>query len=116
MIRTALAMLATCTAAHADPSHHWGGSSATLSPGPGVPLAYVDVINRLTSGHNMVLEFTLDLGGFEVAVTVTHGNGDLPDRYEVVPPEGYIAVPMMIDLDEGSTGRIAIYSADGVGT
>ena len=114
-MKTILALLAMATAAHADPSRNWGGSSATLSAGPGTPMAYVDFVNRLTSGHALFMAFTLDLGGFEVEIDVDHGPGDAPDRYTITPPEGFIAVPQIIDVDEGETGRVAIYRADGVG-
>jgi len=114
MIRTALAILATCTAAHAGPVHHWGGSNATLSARPGVPLAYVDFTNRLTNSLPD-LAFTLDLGGFEVEVIVTNTPGRLPDTYQVIPPEGYIAIPQILEVEEDGTGRVAIYRMDGVG-
>ena len=119
---TAKGLMALCLAlgffipaANAAPVHTWGGSSATLSPGPDIPLAYVDCVNRLTSDHDPVLRFTLDLGGFEVGVIVVHGSGNIPDTYTITPPEGFIAVPPVIEVQEGATGRIAIFSADGVG-
>ena len=114
MIRI-LALIAMTTAAHADPSRNWGGSSATLSAGPGTPMAYVDFVNRLTVVNEMFMAFTLDLGGFDVEIDVDHGPGDAPDRYTITPPEGFIAVPQIIEVDEGDTGRVAIYRADGVG-
>jgi hypothetical protein len=117
MIRTALAMLATCTAANAEPQAKWQASTATLSAGPGNPIAYVDFTNGPDWGAGDT-RMTLDLGGFEVVViaTVTMGmGGNPPDVYEVIPPEGYIAVPNILEVDENATGRVAIYSADGVG-
>ena len=63
----------------------------------------------------MVLAFELALGGFEVAVRVEHGAGDIPDRFTVVPPAGYIAVPSFLDVGEHDQGVILIFSVDGVG-
>ena len=101
-------------AVQADPSHHWGGSSATLRAGPGHPFAVVDCVNRLTGGHDSLLRFVLDLGGYPVAVTVWQGPGDQPDTYTVTPPPGFIAVPQVLTLDENTDGQVLIFVVDGV--
>jgi hypothetical protein len=101
-------------AVQADPSHHWGGSSATLRAGPGHPFATVDCVNRLTGGHDSLLRFVLDLGGYPVAVTVWQGPGDQPDTYTVTPPPGFIAVPQVLTLDENTDGQVLIFVVDGV--
>jgi hypothetical protein len=94
---------------------HWGGSSAMLAPAEGAAVARVICVNRLTSGHAMVLEFPLALGGFGVTVLVEHGAGDVPDRFTVVPPDGFIAVPAFVDVGEHDQGEILIFSVAGVG-
>ena len=102
------------TAAYADPSHHWAGSTATLVHGTGAAVAHVDFTNRL-GGAVPHMRFTLDLGGLAVDVIVNNRPGDEPDVYEVIAPEGLLAIPPVIEVDEDGTGRISIYSADGVG-
>lgn len=110
----AAALLASPAMAE-SPAKHWGGSSAILTPGEGHAVARVLCINRLTSGHGMALTFDLALGGFSVAVRVDHGAGDIPDRYTVTPPPGYIAVPPYVDVGEHDEAVIMIFSVEGVG-
>ena len=61
------------------------------------------------------MRFTIDLGGLAVDVIVDNQPGDQPDVYEVIAPEGLLAIPPIIEVDEDGTGRISIYSAMGVG-
>ncbi len=111
----AAALLLT-TPAFAAPSYNWGGSSATLVMGPGVPVATVICHNEMTGGQGGQGEdFTLSVGAFEVQVSVWQEWGDVPDRYTVTPPEGYVAVPQFIDVDENGTAEIQIYSMEGFG-
>ncbi len=109
------AALLLATPAFAAPSYNWGGSSATLVMGPGVPVATVICNNRMTSGPGQGEDFTLSVGAFEVQVSVWQEWGDVPDRYTVTPPEGYVAVPQFIDVDENGTAEIQIYSMEGFG-
>ena len=108
------ALILAATPAIADPSYDWGGSSAALVAGPGHPLAYVDCVNELTTTTGE-LDFALNLGGFVVVMKVQQRNGDLPDLYIAHPPEGYIAVPRSILIEEGSKARISIFSTEGTG-
>jgi hypothetical protein len=86
--------------ADAPAVQHWGGSSAMLVPGDGAAVR---------------LDFRLALRGFEVVVRVDHGAGDMPDRFTVVPPAGFIAVPAFVDVGEHDQGVILIFSVEGVG-
>lgn len=99
-------------AAFAEPSHDWGGSSATLSHGTGDAVAEVECVNRITSGPSL-LSFTLTLDGFEVAVIVEQGDGDIPDRYTVTPPPGYVAIPPSVTVAEHDSATILIFLSDG---
>ena len=100
-------------AAFAEPSHDWGGSSATLAHGEGDAIAQVECVNRLTKGRDTFLHFTLDLDGLSVAVTVEQGGGDIPDRYTVTPPAGYVAVPPSVTVAENDSATILIFLSDG---
>jgi hypothetical protein len=99
-------------AAFADVSHHWAGSTATLIPGTGAAVAHVDFTNRLV-GAVPHMRFTLDLGGLAVEVIVNNRPGNQPDVYEVIAPDGFLAIPPIIEVDEDGAGRISIYSALG---
>ena len=113
---TALALSALPGAA--ETVHSWGvspSSSATLAPGTGIVVAMVLCVNRLTNGHDSLLVFSLDLHGFTVEVTVDHGDHTYPDIFAVTPPEGYIAVPPSVSVEEGETAVILIFAADGAG-
>lgn len=100
-------------AALAEPTHDWGGSSATLSHGTGDAVAEVECVNRLTAGGATVLHFALTLDGFAVSVTVEQGHGDIPDTYAVTAPTGYVAVPPSVTVAENDSATIRIFLADG---
>ncbi|EYD77817.1 hypothetical protein Rumeso_00544 [Rubellimicrobium mesophilum DSM 19309] len=68
-------------------------------------------VNELTLGNPLQMFFALSVNGLRVDVEVSNGVGDVPDVVTVHPPMGYVAVPESIEVDEGSTGRIAILYA-----
>lgn len=45
----------------------------------------------------------------KIIVHIHEEDGDIPDWFEVVPPQGYIAIPNIIHVDEESSGVIRIY-------
>lgn len=99
------------------PAHHgdalvWPlGSAVRLQPAPAPAVAQVTFTNLLE--HGTVTEAaTLSIDGLSVSVVASVGNGMADDVIEVTPPEGYIAVPEVLDVPEGATGTILIYRAD----
>ena len=66
---------------------------------------------ELTLGNPLQMFFVLSINGLRVDVEVSNGVGDAPDVITVHPPAGFVAVPESIEVDEGSTGRIAIHHA-----
>ena len=91
----------------------WGGSSATLNP-DATAFARVDCVNRMTSGTSPHLAFTLDMDGLTVGVTVEQGLGNAPDVYAVTVPDGFVAIPPSLTLDEDSAGVILIYETGAI--
>ena len=86
-------------------------SSATLVPVYGQPhAAEVLLVNRLTlaTGQEVVVR-ELVADGLHVGVNVTLGPGDVPDNYFLEVPDGYVAVPNYIDVEEGEDRKVLIF-------
>jgi len=83
-------------------THHWGASYIEFDG--------VNVIlnNELTSGGE--LDFNIDMteGGVTIKVVIMQGQGDIPDTVYVIPPEGYIALPETITVEETEKGTIMV--------
>ena len=122
MIRTILLSAIIAAPAYADPRASWGASSspdhntsATLAPSDGPAVATITLRNQLTGGHDRITTARIDLPGLWADVTVDHGPGDVPDRITVTVPEGFIAVPPVLDVPEGESGVVSVYSSMGAG-
>ena len=57
--------------------------------------------------------FTVDLvvEGETITIYWNHGSGHTPDTVEIIPPEGYIAVPPLRDMEEGEDFTFEIWEA-----
>ena len=91
----------------------WGTTTpafVSLEPAEDHP-ADLLFVNELTLGNPLQMFFVLSINGLRVDVEVSNGAGDEPDVITVYPPAGFVAVPESIEVDEGSTGRIAIHHA-----
>lgn len=113
-----LALILCASPALADPALHvWGGGMSTIelrpSQAPGA-VAEVEFANEPVH-TDAEQSLTLSLGGFSVQADMILGRGLTPDRMTITPPEGYIAVPQWVDVPEGASRVITIYSAEGVG-
>jgi len=51
-----------------------------------------------------------DVRGLSLVVHVQYGDGDIPDIMTVVPPEGFVAIPESLSVDENTSGTIKIYA------
>lgn len=60
-------------------------------------------------GGEALLNFSLTLDGLTVAIATELRPGDELDRFEVIPPDGYYAVPQFIDVPEHEQATILIY-------
>jgi hypothetical protein len=102
--------------AAAQDSVGWGdGAQFTVELRHAEPhVADVVATNRLTRGHDRETGATLYLGELAVDVLVIHHPGILPDEVIVEVPEGYLAIPPVIMIEENAVGVIAIHRADEV--
>jgi hypothetical protein len=109
----ALALLVALPAS-AETTHTWGYlpgyiSTITLQP-TDVEGAVAEVVfdNRTVHADELA-RFDLTLDGLTVSVEALVGRGLTPDRMTVFPPDGFIAEPPELDVDEDAVGRIVIY-------
>jgi hypothetical protein len=105
-------LLACAFPAMAQDSVSWGQGvtfDVHLIPADGPHFAEVVGVNRTTVGVGSVTAAELSIDGLTVRVTVFHGPGAAPDRLTVIPPEGFIAVPEYIDIEEDDTGVIRVF-------
>jgi hypothetical protein len=57
----------------------------------------------------------LMLGGVHISVFIEFGKGMAPDTVTVYPPEGLIAIPPSVTVEENASGTVMLFSADGAG-
>jgi len=118
MTRLAIIIALIASPAVADPALHvWGGGASTIELRPSdAPGAVAEVEFSNEAVHIDAQEnHTLSLGGFSVQADMVLGRGLTPDRMTITPPVGYIAVPPWVDVPEGASRVITIYSTEGVG-
>ena len=87
---------------------NWGGTGCAITTVTGQPhVAEITCHNVLTGGvtHNRGVVM---LDGQPVEIIATMGPGDVPDRFEVIPPVGYTADPA-VDVPEGGQAVIRVY-------
>ena len=119
MIRAAViaAMLASPAtaqerAAWGFPTAEGGQSSVRIERvlhGP--EIARIVAVNRRTIGAMRDLSMMLVLQGLPVRVDVMQGDGDAPDVYHAIPPEGIIAVPDHVTVPEGGEAVMLLFVA-----
>ena len=112
-MRLTLASALCALPAHADTTYAWGmlegyRSTITLQPtdAPGA-VAEVEFINKTVHTDEDV-SFVLDLDGLAVTVDASVGRGLTPDRFTVTPPDGYVAMPPELDVQEDGVGVILV--------
>lgn len=95
--------------AHAQDVAEWGGTGCQLVPVVGrTHIAEVRCRNAVTSGQSLT-EGVMQSGDLRAHLAVQHGPGDVPDLFTVTPPDGYIADPVVLSLDEKTRGVVLIY-------
>lgn len=89
-------------------------SQMQLAPETGGPVASVTFHNE--DIHTKSEVFDLAIPGLSVTVqTRINHAGRSPDTFAVTVPEGFVAAPPEMMVEEGETAIILIYSVEGVG-
>jgi hypothetical protein len=115
MTRLAIALCAAAAPALADDCR-WGGapySTANVAP-DGEGGAVITFWNGLTPPNPFDAPCHVPFGEGEIVIEWEHGPGMLPDTGFVTPPEGYIAIPPYVVIEEEDTGTVRIVPFDGV--
>ena len=104
-----MASAALALPAHAQDAADWGGTGCRLVPVDGAAyVAEVQCRNVQTSGAAFT-EGVMLAGDLVVHLSVLHGPGEVPDLFTITPPEGYVADPPMLSLQEHSRGVVLIW-------
>lgn len=99
-------------AAFADSQVSIGGSMVVLEPHDGPATAQVIYYNRPTNRRDDEGEHVLELDGLTIRVRFEWNvNNGGSDRIIIIPEDGFIAIPDVIDLPEGDTERALIFPA-----
>lgn len=94
--------------AHAQDTASFGGTGCVLVPVTGEAwVAEVNCLNVETTG-NAWNEGAMTANGLTVGLTISHGPGDVPDVFTLIPPVGYVVHPEVMTLDELSTGQAVV--------
>lgn len=109
MIKTIIAAALLVSPAYAADTASWGDGTAALTCAP--PTATVTVQNEFAGGHDATAVLTCS--GLYVQVIVDHGPGRDPDHVTIVPPAGFMAIPVDAVIEEGSSARFLIVPLDG---
>lgn len=110
-MRSILLSLFLATSAAAQDSYAWPYSSSHITlHETDEPGAVAAVTFNNTSVHGDAdLSFDLTIGEMTVTVLAKVGRGMTPDRFEVIPPDGYYAKPQFIDVPEDDEATILIF-------
>jgi hypothetical protein len=115
MTRLTLLLLALASPAAADNARIWPGIVGSFGPSsitlhePTDPSAVATVTFVNTQVHSLDEVFGLTWGEIEITVAfVWNVNDSALERIEVIPPDGYIAVPPVLDVAEYATGVVHI--------
>lgn len=109
MIRSLACVIAAAFPAHAQDAATWGGTGCHLVPV--TDAAYVAEVrcrNVVTSGESFT-EGVMISGALMVHLAVMHGEGSIPDVFTITPPDGYVAEPHILSLNENARGVVFIY-------
>lgn len=71
-------------------------------------LAYLTIKNRLAPSVKQHEEYHFIVNEEVVIIVTDMGEGNAPDTFEILPPDGYVALPTTITLEEGEDVMIRI--------
>ena len=72
-------------------------------------IANVVIVNQQTHSHPAHTEGVITIGDVEIGVRVHHTPLGDPDDVWITVPEGYVAVPPHVVVDEGDDVTVKIY-------
>jgi len=61
---------------------------------------------------DMIETNSLSIPGLSVSFTADVGHGHRPDFIDITVPEGFVAVPVSISVNENENGKVLIYKID----
>jgi hypothetical protein len=115
MTRLAFTLLTLASPAAAENIRTWPDLLGSFAPStvtlheptdPGA-VATLTFVNTMVHANDEVFGLTWD--GIEVTVSFEWNVNDGPaERIEVIPPDGYVAVPSVLDVAEYATGVVHI--------
>lgn len=107
--RPILASLFLALPAHANDSAFWAETGCQLVPVEGQAwVAEVRCQNFLTSMTSPDVSAELRIDGLTVNLDLSQTAGRVPDVFTVVPPDGYVADPPVLVLDEDARGVVRV--------
>ena len=115
MTRLTAALILLATPALADDCR-WGGSpysTANVTP-DGQGGAVIELHNRMTPRNPHDAPCHVPWGDGEIVIEWHHGPGMLPDDALVSPPEGYVAVPPLVTIEEDDSATVRVVPWDGL--
>jgi len=109
-----LLLFLSAVSVKADTSYAWtwwdGTVSAITLQATDAPGAVAEVVfDNRTVHQDEDVRFPLVLDGLAIKVIAIVGRGVTPDRIEVIPPDGYLADPAVLDVPENEVGRVLIF-------
>ena len=108
-MRAILASLAFALPASAQDSVFWDATGCVLVPVDGEAwIAELQCQNFLTNMTPADVSAVLHIDGLAVRLDLAQTFGREPDVFTVTPPEGFVAVPPVLVLDEEARGVVLI--------
>jgi RNA polymerase subunit RPABC4/transcription elongation factor Spt4 len=106
-MRLALILATIAAPAFASDSAMFGGTGCKLTLTPGQPHVAEVHCRNILEGGRPVNGATLTADWLTVDLIIHHQPGDIPDRFEVIPPDGYSAGA--VEVQEGGEGVILVW-------
>ena len=111
-MRSILLSLFLVTSAAAQDTYSWAKSDSFISFHGTDAIGAVGAVTFKNTRIHVLdedLNFDLTLGDMTVTILAKVGRGMEPDRFEVIPPDGFYAYPQFIDVPEDQEDTILIY-------
>jgi RNA polymerase subunit RPABC4/transcription elongation factor Spt4 len=106
-MRLAVILATIAAPALASDSAMFGGTGCKLTLTPDQPHVAEVRCRNVLEGGSPLNRATLTADWLTVDLIIHHQPGDIPDRFEVTPPDGYSAGA--VDVQEGGEGVILVY-------